>query len=126
MKNILTYFEEVQNLIQRLAGVEVERYEEHVLTKVRGNLRIRLRFHDNSLLEISEAIYDKEEIFIWLSYRYHYQSSDGTVLFRYDNTPHHPELKTHPDHKHVEETVIESVRPNIEEVLNEVKKHVSF
>lgn len=126
MKNILTYFEEVQNLIQRLAGVEVERYEEHVLTKVRGNLRIRLRFHDNSLLEISATIYDKEETFIWLSYRYHYQSSDGTVLFRYDNTPHHPELKTHPDHKHVEETVIESVRPNIEEVLNEVKKHVSF
>jgi len=65
-------------------------------------------------------------MFIWLSYRYHYQSSDGTVIFRYDNTPHHPELKTHPDHKHVEEIVIESVRPNIEEVLNEVKKHVSF
>lgn len=117
MKNRLAYFEEVQNLIQRLVRVEIERYEEQVLPKDRGNLRIHFRFYDNSLLELSEAIHDKEGMFAWLSYRYHYQRPDGRVIFRYDNTPHHPKFKTHPDHKHTEERVVESVRPGIEEVL---------
>ncbi|OQZ03451.1 MAG: hypothetical protein B6D34_07560 [Candidatus Brocadia sp. UTAMX1] len=117
MKNILAYFEEVQNLIQRLVRVEIERYEEQVLSKDRGNLRIRLRFYDNSLLELREAIHDKEGMFAWLSYRYHYQRPDGRVIFRYDNTPHHPKFKTHSDHKYTEESVVEFVRPSIEEVL---------
>ena len=68
MKNILAYFEEVQSLIQRLARVEIERYEEQVLSKDSGNLRIRLRFRDNSLLELSEAIHNKEGMFTWLSF----------------------------------------------------------
>ena len=121
MKNILAYFEEVQSLIQRLARVEIERYEEQVLSKDRGNLRIRLRFRDNSLLELSEAIHNKEGMFTWLSYRYHYQTSDGRIIFRYDNTPHHPEVSTYPDHKHIGESIVEAVRPNIKQVLDEVK-----
>lgn len=36
------------------------------------------------------------------------------------------ELKTYPDHKHIGDFVVEAVRPNIEEVLDEVKKHVAF
>jgi len=87
MKTLFDYLEQVQLLVKELAGVEIERYEEQVLSQERGNLRIRLRFTNNSLLEISEAILVKEKAFSWLSYRYHYQRSDGSVIFRYDNTP---------------------------------------
>lgn len=42
--NIVDYFTEIQRLVGKLYEVEVERYEEEVLTENRGNLRIRLRF----------------------------------------------------------------------------------
>src|SRR3990172_6424082 len=111
MNSILDYFERVQALISSLSRVEIERYEEQALSKERGNLRIRLRFFDNSLLEISEAIHIFEGTLTWLSYRYHYQRSDGTIIFRYDNAPHHPEVSTFPEHEHIGESVVGAYRP---------------
>lgn len=124
MKNIEKYLEKIRQLIVSLSKVEVERYEEQVLSKDRGNLRIRLRFFDNSLLEISEAMHIVKGNFTWLSYRYHYQRPDGSVIFRYDNTPHHPDVNTYPDHKHIGESVIGAQRPDIEKILLEVKEHL--
>jgi hypothetical protein len=98
--NIGDYLIELQQIIGNLSGVEVEKYEEQVLTEKRGNLRIRLRFSDNSLLELSEAIQIVGNAFQWISYRYHYQSSVGKTIFRYDDAPHHSEIKTYPHHKH--------------------------
>lgn len=124
MRSIVEYFERVQILIKELSRVEIERYEEQVLSEERGNLRIRLRYFDNSLLEISEAIHIMKGTFTWLSYRYHYQNPDGSIIFRYDNTPHHPDVDIYPDHKHVGESVISAARPGIEKVLSEVKEHI--
>jgi hypothetical protein len=42
------------------------------------------------------------------------------MLLRWDNAPHHPEIPTHPDHKHERERVGPSVRVSIEEVLAEL------
>jgi len=47
-----------------------------------------------------------------------------SIIFRYDNTPHHPDVDTYPDHKHVGESVISAARPGIEKVLSEVKEHI--
>ena len=33
-------------------------------------------------------------------YRYHLQTSDGELLSRWDNAPHHPAVSTFPDHRH--------------------------
>lgn len=35
-----------------------------------------------------------------LKYRYHLQTLKGKLLARWDNAPHHPEVKSHPDHLH--------------------------
>lgn len=53
-------------------------------------------------------------------YRFQYMDSKGGMLFRYDNARHHPELKTFPHHKHIENTVKETAMPDIEEIINEV------
>ncbi len=126
MKDVIQYFKRIQPLIISLSRIEVERYEEQVLSNDRGNLRIRLRFPDNSLLEISEAIHIVEGMFKWLSYRYHYQRPDGSIIFRYDNTPHHPDVDTYPEHKHIRESVLSANRPDIEDILTEVKKHIEL
>ena len=124
MNAILDYFERVQALISGLSPVEIERYDERVMSPERGNLRIRLRFSDNSLLEVSEAIHGVGGALVWLSYRYHYQKANGSVVFRYDNTPHHPEVSTHPAHKHEPDAVVSAVRPDIEGIVEEVRGHI--
>ena len=114
------YFAELFQLIQTLAGVRIERYEEQLLSATRGNLRLRLRFADQALLDISEAVVCITGTLQWLSYRYHYQEPSGLVL-RYDNAPHHSEVVTHPDHKHVGEAVLASSHPTVAQVLLEVQ-----
>jgi hypothetical protein len=112
------YFANVFRLIQARAGVSVERYEEHLLSATRGNLRLRLRFADQALLEMSEAVLCAAGTLQWLSYRYHYQELSGLVL-RYDNAPHHPEVMTHPDHKHIGDDVVASAHPTIDAAVEE-------
>lgn len=121
MNTVEEYFDHVRQLVQNVSDAQAERYEEHLLSATRGNLRIWLRFFDNALLEISEAIVFVGEEPGWLSYRYHYQDAFVALVFRYDNAPHHPEIVTHPDHKHSGEQVLASVHPSIEQLLEEVR-----
>ncbi len=120
-KSLLEYLEYVRHLIQDFNDSKIEQYQEEILSNNRINIRVRLRFSDNSLLQISEAIFLKAEESSWLSYRYHYQDSSKKLVFRYDNTPHYPDISTHPDHKHEGDQVLESSRPTIEQVLLEIK-----
>jgi hypothetical protein len=43
-------------------------------------------------------------------------------IVRWDNTPHYPELKGFPHHKHVDKKVVESPDMTIREVLKEITK----
>ena len=61
------YFAEIFQLIQALAGVQIERYEEQLLSATRGNLHLRLRFADQALLDISESVVCTTETLQWLS-----------------------------------------------------------
>lgn len=121
MRTIEEYFGQIRQLFQGVAEANADRYEEQVLSATRGNLRIRLRFSDESLLEISEAILIIGEEPFWLSYRYHYQNPRGEIVFRYDNAPHHAEISSYPEHKHTEDTVVASSHPSIKTVLEEVQ-----
>ncbi|MBC8229060.1 hypothetical protein H8E77_05890 [bacterium] len=111
MTNIRNYLTQVRQAIEATPNLNVERYFEQIFTDTRCNLRIRLRFADNSLLEISEAVTFTVGTLNWLSYRYHYQTASGVFIFRYDNAPHHPELRTYPDHKHTAGDVVDSTHP---------------
>ena len=65
---------------------------------------------------------------VWIIYRIHVQRSDGTLLFRYDNARHHPELDTFPHHKHVgaDERVVPAEQPSIHRVANELATHLNL
>ena len=52
-----------------------------------------------------------------LKYRYHLQTLKGKLLARWDNAPHHPEVKSHPDHLHKDDTVKPSTGMDIESAL---------
>ena len=69
MKTVEGYFVHIRQLIQDIPEAHAERYEEQILSVTRGNLRIRLRFTDQALLEISEAFVLIAGELQWLSYR---------------------------------------------------------
>ncbi len=121
MNTVEEYLDHVRQLVQSVSTTQVERYEESILSPTRGNLRVRLRFSDDALLEISKAFVFADGELRWLSSRYHYQDPLGVLVFRYDNAPHHPEVETHPDHKHQHERILASTHPSIERLLQEIQ-----
>ncbi|MBI5839768.1 MAG: hypothetical protein HZB19_06670 [Chloroflexi bacterium] len=75
---------------------EEECYIRGVLTLIRGYE-----------LHIAEYVVTEPQ-FKRLKYRFHLQSSESQMIARWDNAPHHPEIKTYPDHLHI----AEKVKPN--------------
>ena len=121
LPNILSsYLNQIEQAIQQYSNAYVEYYEEEILTLERTNLRIRLRFQQEYLLEINEAIIIIDNQLEFLDYRYHFQDGKNQLIFRYDSTPHFPNLSNFPHHKHLPKDVISSEKPEIIQVLQEV------
>ena len=85
-----------------------------------GLLRVRAHFWDASYLDVYEVISTELGYPIRLHYAYT-TMRQGRHIFRYDNAPHHPELITHPHHRHAgsEEQVAPSEQPSLNRVLGE-------
>lgn len=110
--------------VGKLKEVYVERYQEEILADDRANLRIRIRFAKGYLLEINEAVVVETGTIRHLGYRYHLQNERNELIFRYDNTPHFPNLKSFPHHKHMETGVLDCEKPSIPRVLEEAARHI--
>ena len=113
------YLSDIESAIRRLIGAYIERYEEEVMNSDRVNIRIRIRMANESLLEINEAVVADSNRIRHLGYRYHLQDGKNNLIFRYDNTPHFPELSSYPHHKHLPEGVHETEEPDILNVIKE-------
>ena len=75
---------------------------------------------DSSILEIAIFAIESRGSLSIDKYRLHYMNNSGQMLFRYDNSPHHREIETHPHHKHTLDKIISSKMPTIEDILNEI------
>ena len=86
-----------------------------------GLLTARVRFFDGSLLGIVEQSEPKRVGLIEkIHYSYHYQSASDELIFRYDNSPHYPDLPSFPSHKHTPDGVIAAEAPDLAAVLHEI------
>ena len=113
------YLEGVELIVNGLKHAYVERYEEEILTDDRVNLRIRIRFTNGYLLELTEAVKAEKLMINHLNYRYHFQDDHNNLVFRYDNTPHFPDIESFPHHKHTQRVVLPGARPAISDVVAE-------
>lgn len=121
--NIAVYFESLRNRI--LADsfiVNVDVLRERNRSK-NGHFRAQLVFSDGSTLEFSEYVEQDAagEIHL-ITYSYHWADSAGNLLWRWDNTPHHPGLPVFPHHRHEGKTgEVASAKPvNLLAVLDEI------
>lgn len=91
-----------------------------------GFIRGEIYFLDGSCLHVREFVNVERDVDHYM-YAYHYQHPDGTLVFRYDNTPHFPGLPTFPHHKHAgsETNVIAAIRPDLQAVLTEIQSLIA-
>ncbi len=113
------YLKTVEAALGALREAYVEHYLEELLTPLRANLRIRVRFENGRLLEINEAMVVDGNVLKHLDYRYHCQDAENRLVFRYDSTPHFLDLPTFPHHKHLPESILAAERPEVSRVLTE-------
>lgn len=116
---LLAYFEHIEQQLLGLPNLYVERFDATILTTERANLKLRIRFKGKYLLAISEAVLVVDRQITYIDYRYHFQDENTEVVFRYDSTPHFPNLTTFPHHKHLPDTVIAADKPDITQVFQE-------
>ncbi|RLT36490.1 MAG: hypothetical protein DWI58_18630 [Chloroflexi bacterium] len=90
-----------------------------------GFLRGTLFFLDGSRLHIREFV-NVEHAVVRYMYVYHYQTADSTLVFRYDNTPHHPNIASFPHHKHIgaDDQIQATPAPDLPRALNDVHKYL--
>ncbi len=83
-------------------------------------LRLKITLIDESELYIREYVSEAEYI-----YSYHWQDKDGSLRIRWDNAPHHKDIKTFPHHKHTPE-LEESNEIGFEEVLKAIEERIKL
>ncbi|MEK7439673.1 MAG: DUF6516 family protein [Chloroflexota bacterium] len=124
MTTLHQYFARLEDTILSRTEIEVQQIliRKGEPEEDQGQFLARLSFYDASLLEAAETVRLEDGDIIKDRYSYHYQESNGDIVFRYDNAPHHPEIETFPHHKHVEseENIIASQPPDMSEVLVEI------
>lgn len=80
-----------------------------------------VEFKDGTLLHIKDYIFlDGKR-----KYSYHWQDSNGSLISRWDNSPHHREIATFPHHKHLPNGVVDSKERTIKDVLKIIKATIS-
>jgi len=113
------YLSRLYATIHSRSEIEIEHLNAKQPATLHGRIAGRLRFYDGSTLEFEEVL----ELWKprWISKIYYkYQQADGTLIFRYDNAPHHPELSTYPDHIHIEGRVEAAGPPDLSDVLRRI------
>jgi hypothetical protein len=114
------YFQSRLKIVAELPRVHssnfsLEKRGEHI-----GLMRGDIYFADNSRLHIRELV-NLRSAPPRVMYAYHYQRADRSLIFRYDNTRHHPKLPNFPHHKHTtSDTVSVFTPPDLETVLQEI------
>jgi len=87
-----------------------------------GILEGRIEFQFGILHFLEVVKIDNNQL-IKKKYKYHFIRDSDTMIFRYDNAPHHQSVLTFPHHKHIGSKIVESLEPNIIQILHEIQSY---
>ncbi len=83
-------------------------------------LRMKLVLIDGSKVYVRE-IWRRGRL---LDYSYWWLDINDELMEGWDNSPHHPEIKTYPHHKHTPEGVKELHNPSLSNFLETIRKRI--
>jgi hypothetical protein len=115
------YFQSLTNLVASLPFVVDPKITFEERGEMVGFIRGDIEFKDGTFLHFRELV-DLRLPLTKVMYAYHYQSTDGSIIFRYDNTAYHMNVPTFPDHKHTSnDTLLPASPPELESVMREIE-----
>lgn len=117
---ITQYFADFGNIVNGLDFVLNSEIHLRKINDFLGVIEGKLTF-ENGVLDILEVIKLTDNQISKKKYKYQFRSLSGEMIFRYDNAPHHQNVATFPHHKHLETVIIESIEPEIAQILTEIK-----
>ena len=96
-------------------------------TRSDGHLRARLTLSSGDQLEFSEYVLLAEGQIEVVTYSFHWTTSDGRLIKRWDNVPHFMQLPQAPHHIHdgEESNVIPGSAISLTKVLDEISRHLA-
>lgn len=105
-------------ILRNLASEIIVEIELHAASNP-NLIRLRADLINGDKLHISEA-WENETL---IRYAYYWLRQNDELRIGWDNAPHHPEVSTHPHHKHVamQEDIQASDETNLEDVLRCIK-----
>ena len=117
------YFERIEKTISGFSEIiNSQSVNKKTYSDKLGLISGDIEFEDESELSFMELKdTEKQEK---KKYKYHYMDKNKEIKFRYDNAKHHPEIKTHPHHKHTPNGIEPSIEPVIGDVLTEIEETV--
>jgi len=115
---IETYFYQIEAILNEFPTIRSYTLRKKVYNIKQGFISASIVFENGYMLDFVE-VKDAESP-AKLKYRYQYMNEHHEVIFRYDNAPHHRQLKTFPHHKHLPEDIRESGEPKLFDVLLEI------
>ncbi len=118
------YFNGVIDVLAQPGAIDA-----YVTISVVGNqgwLDATLVYPHALFLDIALTVEDALGHYAWKSYSFHFRSALGSCVFRYDMAPHHPEIPTHPHHKHEgsDERVLPASQPTPRQIQNELIEYL--
>lgn len=116
------YFQSMLDLLAALPFVESSNVNLEKRGDLAGFIRGEVEFRTDSSALFFRELIDLRPPLQRIMYAYHYQSADGVLIFRYDNTAHHKSVSTFPIHKHLKGGgVTSSEVPSLEKILREIE-----
>lgn len=114
------HLDRLENTLRSRSDIEIDDIQIRQLWED-ASFRARIRFFDGSRLFVSEDLERiSEREMRRIEFTFHYQSADGSLIFRYDDIAHYPDLPTFPAHKHTPDGVIAAEAPDLTDVLSEI------
>ena len=123
--NLHSYLTRLYSTITSRQEIRIESLEIEYIVTGEASFTAVLQFFDKSSLIIEEEIEEQfDQTVNKLRYKYHYQDASNTLIFRYDNVPHHPSIKTFPHHKHEGTRILPSEPIDLSLILQEIDQYL--
>ena len=88
-----------------------------VLEEEVGLFKAKIVFKNKTVLRIFQNSINNKYSFFWLNQK-------EKLIIGWDNAPHHKEIVSFPDHKHIGDKVFVSKKRNLMQILEYIKKQI--
>ena len=114
------YFLRVEEILREFPSIRSRVLTQKIYNHFQGYISGKIVFENGHSLEFAEVV-DTEQA-TKVKYRYQYMDEKQLLIFRYDNAPHHKEVKSFPHHRHTPNKVTDSNEPGLNNILLEIAR----